>query len=99
MGQKLSAADQRLYRAIDEVLHYVWDPIGVSQVPQARDEYHAYLPHVFGLVRNEAPVNEICSYLNSVVTKRMGLAQNIEHDRKVVDVLLEWRAAIHAQQG
>jgi hypothetical protein len=36
--------DKELYRRIDEVVHYLWDPIGVSDVPEARDEYHSYLP-------------------------------------------------------
>lgn len=40
MGQKLSAPHLALYRAVDEVLHYVWDLIGASAFPQARNEYH-----------------------------------------------------------
>ncbi len=51
MGEKLNPQDLALYRAVDEVLHYIWDPIGVSGSPEARDEYQGYLPHVFGLVR------------------------------------------------
>lgn len=41
MGHKLSQADMDLYRAVDEVLHFIWDPIGVRGFPEARDEYHA----------------------------------------------------------
>ena len=31
MGSKLSPHDMRLYRAVDEVLHYVWNPIGCAR--------------------------------------------------------------------
>lgn len=50
----LSKNKNELYSRIDEVLHYVWDPIGISGVPEARDEYHSYLPVVFGKVKRGA---------------------------------------------
>ncbi len=33
---------KELYQRIDEVLYYVWDPIGVSDEPCARAEYSSY---------------------------------------------------------
>jgi hypothetical protein len=51
MGEKLSPKELALYRAVDEVLHYVWDPIGVAGAPRARDEYFSYLPKVYGMVK------------------------------------------------
>ena len=50
MGQKLPPDQMELYRRVDEVLHYLWDPIGVAGAPEARDEYYSYLPHVFSLL-------------------------------------------------
>ena len=47
MGTKLEPHDEELYRRVDEVLHYIWDPIGVAGAPMARDEYYAYLPQIF----------------------------------------------------
>jgi hypothetical protein len=91
MGQKLSAPDLALYRAVDEVLHYVWDPIGVSAVPQARDEYHGYLPQVFGMLRDGEDESTIAAYLTSVRTERMGLSSRPDHDREVARVLLDWK--------
>lgn len=55
--------DLALYRAVDEVLHYIWDPIGVSGVPEARDEYQGYLPQVFKLVRERQSEETIANYL------------------------------------
>ncbi len=47
MGQELSPKENELYRRTHEVLHYIWDPVGVSDEPRARDEYQGYLPQFF----------------------------------------------------
>lgn len=65
MGQKLEGREAELYKRCDEVLHYIWDPIGVSGEPGARDEYSSYLPKVFALVRDNATAEEIAKYLVS----------------------------------
>lgn len=91
MRQKLSPRDLALYRAVDEVLHYVWDPIGIASVPQARDEYHGYLPQVFGLVRDASALTTIADHLTRITVVRMGLDPRPEHDREVAELLLEWR--------
>jgi hypothetical protein len=97
MGRKLSAPDLALYRVLDEVLHYVWDPIGVSSAPQARDEYHAYLPQVFDLLRKGADESRISAYLTSVTTEQMGLSSRPDHDREVARVLLDWKECMRDQ--
>lgn len=99
MGKKFSPPDLALYRAVDEVLHYVWDPIGVASAPQARDEYHAYLPLVFDLVRNGSQASDIANYLSRITTERMGLSESLEHDLKIAHLLLEWRTVIHDQSA
>ena len=91
MGTKLSPKDQALYNAVDEVLHYIWDPIGVSGVPKARDEYHSYLPHVFAMLRSSSSEVDIAAYLGEVVTEKMGLSARPQHDREVVSVLVDWK--------
>lgn len=94
MGQKLSKYDRELYQRIDEVLHYVWDPIGVAEVPEARDEYDSYLWQVFGLLKANASAEQIAEYLYQVSTERMGLMGNKLHDLKVAELLLEWKEVI-----
>lgn len=94
MGPKLSPKDQALYRAIDEVLHYIWDPIGVSGMPQARDEYYGYMPHVFGLLLSGASTASIAAYLGETATNQMGLSANPQRDREVATVLVDWKLAI-----
>lgn len=94
MGKKLSPPDQELYHRVDEVLHYIWDPIGVSSAPTARDEYYSYLPRVFGLLKVNADVGQIADYLFEISTKQMGLAGRHAHDLQVAEVLLDWKATI-----
>jgi hypothetical protein len=86
-----------LYRACDEVLHYVWDPIGIATLVMARDEYHGYLPVVFGMVRDGYDENVIAAYLTRVVTERMGLPKNDEHTMNVARLLLAWEEKINKQ--
>ena len=97
MGTKLSAHDEELYRRTDEVLHYVWDPIGVSGAPEARDEYYSYLPQVFALLRAGAAPEQLAAHLEESATVSMGLEGNLEHTLKVVKLLLRWKAVLHAK--
>ncbi|GGY88030.1 hypothetical protein GCM10007388_21810 [Pseudoduganella plicata] len=85
-----------MYRRVDEVLYYLWDPIGVSAVPSARDEYRSYVPQVVTLLEDDASAERVASYLNGVVTRRMGLTGNIEATLRVVAVLLDWKAVLTA---
>ncbi|MHB1141261.1 MAG: hypothetical protein ACYC1T_05845 [Sulfuricaulis sp.] len=94
MGKKLSASDQELYRRTDEVLHYVWDPIGVAEAPTARDEYHSYLPQIFGLLKANAGAEQIADYLFKISTEQMGLSGNRAHDIQVAQILLDWKHTI-----
>jgi hypothetical protein len=99
MGQKLSPADMELYRRVDEVLHYVWDPIGVAGNPMARDEYDGYLPHVFGILKENGGAEEIARYLGKVEVDRMGLKENVDGNKEVAQALLEWRKVISDRSG
>jgi len=59
MKQKLSPVEKELYQRTDEVLHYLWNPLGVSDIPKARDEYYSYLPQVFSLILKGSDAKEI----------------------------------------
>jgi len=91
MGQKLAPREAELYKRCDEVLHYIWDPIGVAGAPGARDEYDSYLPQVFARVRDEEDPEEIVNYLVSIGEQNMGMPPNRERASVAVDVLIEWR--------
>jgi hypothetical protein len=97
MKHQLSPGDRALYQAVDEVLHYIWDPIGVAGVPQARDEYQGYVPHVFGMLREDSDSSTIAKYLSEVSVGAMGLRSAPEHDLKVAKILIAWRDVIREQ--
>ena len=54
-----------------------WDPIGVSDEPNAADEYDMYIGDVFELLRRSAKDDEIAEYLRWVETERMGLTNEL----------------------
>ena len=94
MGQKLPPDQMTLYRRVDEVLTYVWDPIGVREVPQARDEYRGYLPQVFRRVLDATEPGTIAEYLLSAASECMGLTINEESRKdafRVARLLIEHR--------
>jgi hypothetical protein len=59
---------------VGEILHYVWDPIGVSGVPQARDEYDSYVPLVAQMLMEGKKEEEIARHLHRVEGETMGLS-------------------------
>ncbi len=96
MGQKLNPQDNELYKRTDEVLHYIWDPIGVGGEPYARDEYWSYLPNVYALVK-EGNRAGIVEYLAKVVVERMGFSsikEQRKHAEGIADLLLRWKEKI-----
>lgn len=62
----------------------------------ARDEYQSYVPQVVKLLNESADAEQIASYLNEVVTKRMGLSENADAALQIVAVLLDWKAVLTA---
>ena len=94
MGQKRPPKQMSLYRRVDEVLTYVWDPIAVREVPEARDEYRAYLPQVFKLVLNAEDSDEIADYLIEIESASMGYSATEATSAgavKIAELLIEHR--------
>ena len=89
---------QELLIRIDEVLHYAWDPIGVSGIPTTRDEYSSYVPHVFSmLLQNEGMIAE---HLYELSTMKMGLPGGQEMKAKakeVEELLIDWKETLIEQ--
>jgi len=94
MSRKLTPHEKELYQRIDEVMHYVWDPIAVSGVPQARDEYVAYLPQVFAMLLGSKDRGTISTHLTKVEEEQMGIMPNKQKAEEVADVLLDWSAVL-----
>jgi len=89
MKEILSLKEKELYRRTDEILHYLWDPIGVSDAPQARDEYYSYLPRVFARLIENSKDHEIAAYLTKVEEGSMGMTPNREKALNIAQMLIE----------
>jgi hypothetical protein len=97
MSQHLSPEQKELYRRVDEVLFYRWDPIAVAGAPEARAEYERYVPHVFSLLMNEAGSALIAEFLVKTETEDMGLSKSEdaqERARKIADLLQKYHHVI-----
>jgi hypothetical protein len=60
---------------VRQVLMETWDPIGVRDVPQAQDEYDAYVGKVYVMLIDErVSPRAIAAYLYDIATNYMGLS-------------------------
>ncbi|MEC5398878.1 hypothetical protein [Uliginosibacterium sp. H1] len=94
MGTELTGWEMELYRRVDEVLHYIWDPAGIAGIPQARNEYYGYLPTVYGLVKAGAAAEDIARHLEEVADDRMGVRSPAGRCAEIAHMLLEWREVL-----
>ena len=88
-----------LRRRCDEVLHYVWDPLGVCDVPEARDEYDFYLPEVYSFLQSGATAGAIREYLLRIEQKRMGTEGKLARATEVAEILVAWRDFIFGEES
>lgn len=88
-----SRSDIELLLRVDEVLHYLWDPIGISGVPQARDEYSTYAGGVLSLLKRGAKASDVADYLGKVRRENMeiGPSQHSLSELEVAEVLIDWK--------
>lgn len=84
---------QELNQRIDEVLYYIWDPIGVAKEPCARGEYQSYVKVIMEYVLKE-DVNQIANQLSIIASDLMGLKSNIIHNLKVAEILIDYKYAV-----
>jgi hypothetical protein len=83
-----------LRRRVDEVLYYVWDPIGVADEPFARAEYESYVPKVLELLVSQDDPVLISVYLADIIKTRMGLSPNMPLCDQTASLLVEHKRAI-----
>jgi hypothetical protein len=94
MGKKLPPKEMELYKRIDEILHYIWDPCGIEGALQARDEYNSYLPQVFQLVLKKSSQKKIADHLLEIEVNMMGFTETPERRNgllNIAEILLESR--------
>ncbi len=83
-----------LEKRVDEVLFYIWDPIGVSPDPYARAEYKSYVVSILGMVQYNKSTTEIAEYLCKIVSESMELPPNKEKAIEAAELLKQNKSAI-----
>lgn len=73
---------------IYQILLNDWDPIGVRDIPEAQDEYFAYIPSIYQLLQSKKSESELFEYLWQIETEHMGLSGNRQHTQAVAHKLL-----------
>jgi hypothetical protein len=86
--------NNELSKRVDEVLFYVWDPIGVQPEPNARGEYWGYVGEIRKLVAENDHIAPISSHLAAIAKNKMGLSPNRKHCDEVAELLIEHKKAI-----
>ena len=86
--------NDELHRRIDEVLFYVWDPIGVCGEPCCRGEYGTYAYKVRQLVEDNDDMEAISAYLVEVERDLMGLRPDKKKCDRVAELVLRYKKAV-----
>ena len=94
MKDSLGHEEKALRRSVSEVLHYIWDPIGVSGVVYARDEYNGYVDQVCAILWRQGDAAEVSAYLEWVAAECMGCIDTKERSDLAAEKLVEWRSAV-----
>jgi hypothetical protein len=84
----MTEKQKKLYKAIDEILWKDWDPIGVNDIEDVRDEYQGYTPHIFSLTIHGADKVKIAEHLFEIETVNMGMNGNKIHCEKIAEKIL-----------
>jgi len=98
MNHKMSPQQAELFKRIDEILFYIWDPIGVNSTACARDEYYSYVPVIYSIAQKKNCENEIAETLNSIQTIRIGLGSGLEHCKFTAEQIFEWSEILGFQK-
>ncbi|KPK42403.1 MAG: hypothetical protein AMK72_14340 [Planctomycetes bacterium SM23_25] len=92
--EELLRRERELRRRVDEVLFYVWDPIGVSNDPCARGEYTGYVAAVLDRMTGDDAEASVSAYLLSVMTDSMGLAPDEALCKRAAEMLMKHKRAV-----
>lgn len=83
--------EDELNLRVNEVLYYLWDPIGVNDLgPAARDEYDSYVAEITKAILKGADSEEISVMLRKIETEWMEIEGKAETRKEVAELLIDW---------
>lgn len=83
-----AAKEYLVCRKIDEILWFDWDPIGINEIDDARNEYEGYVPEIFHLKKASTNSEEIAMCLFKIETERIGLSGMFENCLAVAEKIV-----------
>jgi hypothetical protein len=84
-----------IQRRVDEILYYLWDPIGVKDEPAARSEYSSYAASISSLLISENDQESIAKQLTMFERDNMGMVPaNEKHAMEIAEILIKAKNAI-----
>lgn len=89
MTSEFRSRARAFHEAIRRALLQEWDPIGVGTIPEAQDEYDAYVPTIYKLLIAQKPKHEIFDYLWWLETEHMGLTGDRQATEKFAERLMQ----------
>lgn len=90
--------EKRDENRIKQILLQDWNPIDVAEMPEAQDEYDAYVRGVYHRLLHRVSKQELFDYLWEIETKHMGLYRNRSHTNTVVEKLMAIRENSQVEQ-
>lgn len=85
---------QFIMNEIQKILLKEWDPIGVQDIPEAQDEYDAYISSIYEIIQSKQPESKLFDYLWQLETEHMGLSGNKTHTQTIARKLFELSATL-----
>lgn len=79
--------------AVDRILWEEWDPIGVNDMPAAREEYSSYVPGIVRLLRDGADEAQIARHLQTIEEISLTMEVYDERRRRVAGKIVSLRNA------
>ena len=90
---------------VSEILHYMWDPIGVDVIPPARDEYDRYTYEILKMLENPlTSIEDIANYLYLTQTEYMWMsiwemAKEIKQkNHRIAHLIIDWKDYLLSMQ-
>jgi len=83
-----------MHKRVDEILFYIWDPIGVSPNPFARAEYSSYARGVLSIVEQSDTIEPISEHLARIIKEYMEIIPDKKRCDYTAELLLQNKQAI-----
>jgi len=90
----MNKKDKELIIRVDEILHYLWDPIGISNEPSARDEYTSYVPQIFSMLKSNMGVKDIAEKLDGFAHNEAGVDAKRMNNDTIAEILIDYHEHI-----